>query len=432
MNLHGVPSDPQGDVAVWKTPDRPASLSSNRVRLSRTEESESVTYPYKLLIVSHVTHYKDGGQLHAYGPYAREIDIWADLFSEVVIAAPCRVEPPPGDSIPFTRPNITIAPQPEMQGVSWRARFRQALTLPRVVSGLARAMWRADAIHVRCPGNLGLVGSIMAPLFTRRLVAKYAGQWNGYPGEGWSNRLQRFLLRAPWWQGPVTVYGHWPRQPSHIVPFFTSMMTAEQVEYAVTAAIRKRITGPLRILYTGRLANAKRVGVLLEAARILSDRGVGFQLSIVGDGLQMGPLRQSSKLLGLSDTVRFVGAVPFDSVLPWYEWAHCLVLPSLHSEGWPKTVAEGMCYGAVCLAFNHGQISSMLSGRGILLQAGTAEEIADSLESVAREPERYRAIALRASEWAKQYSLDGLRAALAELLRHHWGEPVRAPPSGAV
>jgi glycosyltransferase involved in cell wall biosynthesis len=274
----------------------------------------------------------------------------------------------------------------------------------------------------------------MAPLFTRRLVAKYAGQWNGYRGEGWSNRLQRFMLRAPWWRGPVTVYGHWPDQPSHIVPFFTSMMTAQQVAHAATVAIGKRTSQPLRVLYTGRLADTKRVDVLLEAAQLLAERGVGCQLSIVGDGPEMELLRRSAELLGLGDAVRFVGAVPLDNVLPWYEWADCLVLPSLHSEGWPKTIAEGMCHGLVCLAVDHGQISSMLSGRGILLQAGTAEEIADSLESVAREPERYRATALKASEWARQYSLDGLRAALAELLRRHWGEPAsegtRQVPSG--
>jgi glycosyltransferase involved in cell wall biosynthesis len=436
MSLQGAPSYPQGDIEARKGPARPASLRRNRVRRSRGEESGSVTWPYRLLVVSHVTHYKHDGQLHAYGPYAREIDIWADLFSEVVIAAPCRVEPPPGDCLPFRRPNITIAPQAEMQGVTWRARLSQVLTLPRVVYGLARAMWQADAIHVRCPGNLGLVGSIMAPLFTRRLVAKYAGQWNGYPGEGWSNRLQRFMLRAPWWQGPVTVYGQWPGQPSHIVPFFTSMMTTQQVEHAAIVATSKRISGPLRILYTGRLAHAKRVGVLLEAAKLLAERRVGFQLSIIGDGPDMGQLRRSVELLGLSDAVRFVGAVPLDNVLPWYEWAQCLVLPSLHSEGWPKSIAEGMCYGLLCLAVDHGQVSSMLSGRGILLQAGTAEEIAESLESVAREPERYRAITLNASEWARQYSLDGLRAALAELLRRHWGEPLsegtREVPSGAV
>jgi len=199
------------------------------------------------------------------------------------------------------------------------------------------------------------------------------------------------------------------------------MMTAQQVAYAGMAATRRRIGDPLRILFTGRLVPAKRVDVLLEGAKLLRERNVGFQLAIVGDGPDMRRLRRSTELLGLSESVQFVGGVPFDSVLPWYDWAHCLVLPSL-SEGWPKAIAEGMCYGLVCVAVDHGHVSSMLSGRGILLSTNTAEEIADSLESVAREPERYDLLMRRASEWARQYSVEGLRAALADLLVRHWGE----------
>jgi len=63
----------------------------------------------RLLITSHVIHYRHQGRLYAYGPYAREIDQWADLFAEVEIASPCRQQEPPGDCLPFERANISIA-----------------------------------------------------------------------------------------------------------------------------------------------------------------------------------------------------------------------------------------------------------------------------------------------------------------------------------
>src|SRR5665213_3988922 len=44
-------------------------------------------HPMKLLVVSHVPHYAQAGRLHAYGPYAREIDLWAQIFDHVQIAA---------------------------------------------------------------------------------------------------------------------------------------------------------------------------------------------------------------------------------------------------------------------------------------------------------------------------------------------------------
>jgi len=374
----------------------------------------------KLLIISSAIHYHYRGRLYAYGPYTREIDIWADLFPEVVIAAPCRDEAPPNDCLPFTRPKICIQPQKETGGKTPKAKLIQLLSLPRLTWGLSRAIRGADAIHVRCPGNLGLLGVILAPLFSRFLVAKYAGQWNGYAGETWTARLQRALLRSPWWRGPVTVYGQWPNQPPHVIPFFTSMMTAEQVGQAVEVATRREAPPPLRVLFAGRLSREKRVAVLLEAVKLAVDGGLELEVAIVGDGPERDRLHKLAARLQLQGQVRFIGALPFGDALKWYEWAHCLVLPS-HSEGWPKVIAEGMCYGLVCIAVGCGQVPAMLAGRGVLLQAGTPQEIAESLIRVARYPDSFHPVMQAASLWARQYSLEGLRAALADLLARQWG-----------
>jgi hypothetical protein len=63
----------------------------------------------------------------------------------------------------------------------------------------------------------------------------------------------------------------------------------------------------------------------------------------------------------------------------------------------------------------------MLTGRGIVLKSGTPQEIADALHRVADRPEDYREMTRQASAWARQYSLEGLREALRELLNRHWG-----------
>src|SRR5665213_2516342 len=186
----------------------------------------------RLLVVSHVTHFRFGGQLYAYGPYSQEIDLWADLFKELTIAAPCRNETPPGDCLPFTASNISMAPQMEVGGETFGAKIKLALATPFLAIGLAQAMGRSDAIHVRCPGNLGLLGAVIAPIFSRRLVAKYAAQWCKSAADVWSNRWQKAILRSSWWRGPVTVYGEWPDQPRHIIPFFTSLLTDGHMQRA--------------------------------------------------------------------------------------------------------------------------------------------------------------------------------------------------------
>ncbi len=381
--------------------------------------------PETMLVVSHVVHYRHHGRLAAYGPYAREIDIWADLFPRVIIAAPCRDAAPPRDCLPFSRPNISIDPQVEAGGDTVAAKIKLLACLPKLVVGLSRAMSQADAIHVRCPGNLGLIGVALGPLFSRPLVAKYAGQWNGFPDEPLAGRLERYILGSRWWRAPVTVYGTWPDQPSHVVPFFTSMLGTDQVQHAVDVAERKRIERPLRVLFSGMLEQRKRVDALLGAAKILRDQSVPIQIAIVGDGGERDALVRQVTELKLGSCVRFVGALPFESALEWYEWAHCLVLPSTHSEGWPKVVAEAMTYGVLCLAVDHGQVATMLKDRGILLRSGSPEEIANALREVASNPDPYRAMTYRASRWARQYSLEGLREALATLLSERWNMPIR-------
>jgi glycosyltransferase involved in cell wall biosynthesis len=377
--------------------------------------------PRRLVIVSHVVHYRHRGALYAYGPYSREIDIWADLFPEVIVAAPLRDGPPPADCLRLDRPNISIAPQVEAGGDGAAAKLKLALACPALVVRLACTLARADAIHVRCPGNLGLVAAVIAPLFGRPLVAKYAGQWNGYVAEPATVRFQRRVLRSGWWRGPVTVYGRWPGEPSHVVPFFTSMMTSQQVQRAADVARARRVHGaPLRVLYAGVLTPRKRICALIDALKLAADRGAALDAVIVGGGPEEETLRRRASDLGIARSVRFVGAVPFDEALRWYEWADCLVLPSRHSEGWPKVVAEAMTHGVIPIAVDHGQLRAMVEDRGILLSSGSADEIAGALTELAARPGDFLSMAQRAARWAGQYSLEGLRDALRLLLSSSW------------
>ena len=387
----------------------------------------------RLAVISHVVHYRHEGHLYAFGPYSREIDIWADLFPEVVIVAPCCDAKPPGDRLKFTRANITIAPVRQTGGDRWIEKVQQLILLPVVLIQLCRAMWSADAIHVRCPGNLGLLGVILARFFCRYRVAKFAGQWNGYPGESVAGRLQRWLLKSWWWGGPVTVYGDWPNQPPQVHSFFTSMMTDQQVAAATAVAADRTFCTPLRVIFSGRLVAEKRIHVFLEAiAQVIHD-GVPLEVRIIGDGPQRNSLEQQARDLGIDEIVQFVGAQPFDRAMENYSWADCLILPSVHSEGWPKVIAEAMCHGLICIAVDHGQVGRMLNGRGILLPTGQTDEFAAAIRSVVEDPNRYQAMSRDASIWSRQYSLDGLRAALADLLEQQWqvslSRPDRIPAS---
>jgi glycosyltransferase involved in cell wall biosynthesis len=376
----------------------------------------------RLLIVSSSLHYRSGDQLWAYGPYAREVDIWADLFAQVNIAVPCRRGAPNrGDFISFSRQNIAVVPQQETGGDALWPKLKQMLLVPYLIWKLIRPMRHADVIHVRCPGNLGLLGAIMAPLFSRYVIAKYAGQWDGYTGEPLSVRLQRAILRSWWWnRGLVTVYGEWPDQPPHVVPFFTSMMSSDQVQTAAQVAVLKHLTAPIHLLYAGRLVPLKGVDMLLRAVRLLVNQEIPFVLSILGDGPERSRLCRLVQELKLEPWVRFVGAVPYDEMMTWYSKGHVLVLASTHSEGWPKVLAEAMCHGLVCIGTDHGLVPWLLRDRGHVVPVGDVEALASCLQTIVQDPAAYERLSRAASSWAQGYSLEGLRNALYELIVRRW------------
>jgi glycosyltransferase involved in cell wall biosynthesis len=377
----------------------------------------------KLVVVSHVAHYKKDRQLYAYAPYAREIEVWADMFDQVIIAAPLRQTAPAGDCGPVDRSNVQIMPQRELGGETWIAKIKLACYLPAMIWDLSRTLRQGDAIHVRCPGNLGFLGAILAPIFSKNVVAKFAGQWNLTPAEPLSVRLQKWLLASGWWRGPVTVYGNWPNQRKRIIPFFSAALTANQITRAGLALQKRAPEENRNILFVGRLSRAKNVDVLLAALAQLKGEGILFRCTIAGAGPELSVLQELSDKLSLGDSVEFTGGLSFDNVLEQYERSGILVLAS-QTEGWPKAIAEGMAFGLIAIGSNLGLIPQMLgNGRGYLVEPRDKEALTNTLRNILTNPERQSAMRVRAAAWAKNYSLDSLRSSLQALLTEHWGAP---------
>ena len=362
--------------------------------------------------------------MFAYGPYAREIEVWADLFPEVVIAAPLRLEAPPGDAVVLGRPSISVAPQLETGGDTLADKAIQVLALPRHAWRLARAMRQADAIHVRCPGNLGLLGCLLAPLFGKPRVAKYAGQWSDYPGQPRSWGWQKALLRSRWWRGLVLVYGRWPNQPPQVVPFFASVMDDAQMTRARSALPRDWPTPALEVLFVGRLSGQKNVDVILRALALLKQEGLCPRLRVVGDGPMRRELEALARGLNLDQQVSFHGAVPQTKVLDFYEQAHILVLAS-QTEGWPKAIAEAMAFGLVCIGANRGLVPQMLGeGRGLVVEPGDVAALAARLRQAATDASEAAGMSERAAAWASQFTLEAFKAALRQRLESSWNAPL--------
>ena len=384
-----------------------------------------------LLVVSSTPHYSHNGTYLAYTPYVREIDQWAELFDEVRIACPLRGSPPGPDNTPFTAGNVVVVPLPETGGTTVGAKLRQAALVPLLCVRLVVAMRRADIVHPRCPGNVGLLAVLLRPLARRPTVTKYAGQWGSYAVEPWSYRLQRWLLRRPSWRDPVTVYGRAATDPPHVVSFFSSAIASHDLARAADVARARRWTHKAQVLFVGRLSAMKNVDTVIRAVADLGRQEIDVSLTVLGDGPEHDVLEALVDELNASDLIDLRGAVPFEEVMAAYEDHDVLVLVS-ETEGFPKVIAESMAFGLVVVGSDIGYVREMLAnGRGLLVPPGDVAGVVSAFRGIIVDPDCSREISQRAASWATDYSVEALQARLRELIVAATAHSHASPSRGA-
>jgi glycosyltransferase involved in cell wall biosynthesis len=136
----------------------------------------------------------------------------------------------------------------------------------------------------------------------------------------------------------------------------------EGMRQAVSGASEKQVAAlaaehdlkGMVFLYVGRLTPRKGIRQLLEAWLALFGDGPQDQetLLLVGDGPQRRELMEYCAKRGLT-SVRFAGAVDYDSLGPYYKLADVFVIPTLE-DNWSLVVPEAMACGLpiLCSKYN--------------------------------------------------------------------------------
>ena len=134
----------------------------------------------RFLVLTHVLHKSNDGKYFGYGPYIREMNIWIRYFDDIIVVAPLTtIDPPNKIDIAYAHNRITFLGIPQFDLLSPLAIIRSISLLPLIAFKILKGMNRADHIHLRCPGNVGLIGSIVQILFpNKKKTAKYASNWD--------------------------------------------------------------------------------------------------------------------------------------------------------------------------------------------------------------------------------------------------------------
>ena len=133
------------------------------------------------------------------------------------------------------------------------------------------------------------------------------------------------------------------------------------------------------IVYVGRLEPIKGVKYLIEAIKILRERGVrDLKLLIVGEGTEKKSLKELVRKWDLENCVVFMGQVPHHKIPSLLASTAIFVLPSL-SEGFSNGILEAMAVGLPVIATKVAGLPEIVRNgeSGFLVEPCNSLEIAE-------------------------------------------------------
>ena len=324
--------------------------------------------------------------------------------------------------------------------------------LPTIAGRLWRAVGRASIVHGNAGGwplSFGWLAIPMAKLrgkFT--LTNVESGSWRLGFQRPW--RLKPFL-EACAYEGmgrlivnlsDVAFFTHagyresmllpWRRARGHVVSA-SWIKPANILDQGPAEAHAGAKAGgperPLRVVFAATYKPSKGWRVLLDAARILEQRGVAVQLDLYGQGPDQPEVARRAEAIGGSVAARI--CPPLDYGPPFFDMLldhDLMVVPSLSDEQ-PRVIydcfARALPVIATATAGNAQCVTDGQTGR--LVPVGDAAALADAIEWAARNRPRLAAMGVAALDVARSLTHDQMharRAAIvAEAYRAKRGQP---------
>lgn len=370
------------------------------------------------LIIGHVVHKVRNGSWYAYGPYVREMNLWITLVDRVTLLVPVDkgLQPDPID-LAYKHSSIHVVEVPSFNTLGLKQILNTVVKLPILWSTTWKEMKKADHIHLRCPGNMGLLGAMVQIFFPKKIkTAKYAGNWDRSAPKPFSYRIQQYLLSHPVLSKnmKVLVYGEWENETNNVFPFFTASYSNKDILPFFLREIAPSL--PINLIFAGTLSSGKQPILSVETAHQLIKKGYKVSLDFYGEGPERSRIEEYISQNGLTKEVTLHGNVPAEVLKLAYQKAHFLIFIS-ESEGWPKVVAEAMFWGCVPLTSAVSCVPQMLERgeRGDLVQS-SAKQVGDLIESYLNQPEQYHQKSRKAMEWSNQFTLERFQEEIKSLL----------------
>lgn len=374
----------------------------------------------RLLVVSHLEHYLHQGKyLCGWPAMARELDCLAQEFGEVRHIACFNPNSPRTTATAYRSPHVEVLPVRQAGGPGWRGKLDSLSAMHGYFRLIRQEILTADALYIRSPANVAMA-ALAALASVRRKPpicwVKYAGEWRGRCNQPWSYSLQGAWLRMGLAGGFVTVNGDIAGEPAHVLSLPNPSFSTDERQTAEFLTRDKQLTGPVRLVFAGRLVADKGPLFAVQVCRALQSLGFTATLDLAGDGPERRNIEEFVLRQGMHG-IRLHGWLDPSNLEQLWSQAHFAVLPSA-TEGWPKVLSEAMAYRTVPIATPVGAIPFILSGTeaGLVMPRSSPESWAVAIAEIANTG-RWRRYADNAQSKSSDFSYETYIARLQSHLR---------------
>ena len=156
-------------------------------------------------------------------------------------------------------------------------------------------------------------------------------------------------------------------------------------------------------LFVGDFIHRKYPAAIIPALKKAYPDG-NFSISFIGDGPELEEIKRSAR--GVEDRIRFVGRIPRERIMDYYDSADCMIMIS-EKEAFGLVYLESMARGCITIAsLREGMDGVIINGEnGFLCEAGNSEELADVIQRInLMSPEQRRKVSVAAARTAENLS----------------------------
>lgn len=218
---------------------------------------------------------------------------------------------------------------------------------------------------------------------------KRAGEWKKF-----LPRLLRWRWRNPFWAqiyllsasayapGDYASFGLF-RGRAYCWGYFPPCRSVQDVHSVLRGKKRRSI------LWVGRFLDWKHPDDALRAAAALRRAGYDFTLELIGTGPMEAELQTMTEQLGLTDCVRFLGAMPPEQVRSAMEQAEIFLFTSDRREGWGAVLNEAMNSACAVVASAAAGATPYLvepGKNGLVYPAGDVNALSEAIQTLLDDP----------------------------------------------